>query len=39
MSITLRRITKRERIELYIQYLHNGLHEELMEKNKEIEKK
>jgi hypothetical protein len=39
MSITLRRITKKERIELYIQYLHDGLHKELIEKNKEIEKK
>ncbi|HEY5132940.1 MAG TPA: hypothetical protein VII85_04575 [Candidatus Krumholzibacteriaceae bacterium] len=39
MSITLRRITKKERIELYIQYLHDGLHKELIDKNKEIEKK
>jgi len=39
MSITLRRITKRERIELYIQYFHDRLHKELVEKNKEIEKR
>jgi hypothetical protein len=32
MSITLRRITKKEGIELYIQYLHDDLHRELLER-------
>ena len=32
MSITLRRITKKESTELYIQYIHDELHKELMER-------
>ncbi len=32
MSVTLRRITKKERIELYAQFLHGELHERLLEK-------
>jgi hypothetical protein len=35
MSITLRRITKKNSTDLYVQYFHEKLHEELMEKNKE----
>jgi hypothetical protein len=34
MSITLRRITKKEATELYIQYLHDELHRRLVERNK-----
>jgi hypothetical protein len=34
MSITLRRITKKETTELYIQYLHEELHRRLVEWNK-----
>jgi hypothetical protein len=34
MSITIRRITKRDTTELYIQYLHDELHKQLIEKNK-----
>ncbi|RJR28816.1 MAG: hypothetical protein C4574_04180 [Candidatus Latescibacterota bacterium] len=32
MSVTLRRITKKERIELYAQFLHEELHGRLLEK-------
>jgi len=32
MSITLRRITKKEVTELYIQYLHDELHRRLVER-------
>ena len=32
MSVTLRRITKRERIELYVQFLHEELHGRLLDK-------
>ncbi len=39
MSITLRRITKKEGIELYIQYLHDELHQELIERTEAAEKK
>jgi hypothetical protein len=39
MSITLRRITKIGQTELYIQYLHNELHGELVEKNRELKKR
>lgn len=39
MSITLRRITKKEATELYIQYLHDELHRRLVERNKAVEKK
>jgi hypothetical protein len=34
MSITLRRITKRNSTELYIQYLHDELHKKLIEMNR-----
>jgi hypothetical protein len=34
MSITLRRITKRDETELYVQYLHDELHTKLIEMNK-----
>lgn len=37
MSITLRRITKKEATELYIQYLHEELHRRLVERNKAAE--
>ena len=33
MSITIRRITKRDTTELYVQYLHDELHKRLIEKN------
>ena len=39
MSITLRRITKKDGIELYVQFLHDELTKELIEKNKERQKK
>jgi hypothetical protein len=39
MSITIRRITKRDTTELYIQYLHDELHKRLIEKNEAIEQK
>ncbi len=39
MSITLRRITKKEATELYIQYLHDELHKRLVERNKAAENK
>ncbi len=39
MSITIRRITKRDTTELYIQYLHDELHKRLIEKNKAVEQK
>jgi len=38
MSITLRRITKKDETELYIQYLHDELHKKLIEINKATEK-
>jgi hypothetical protein len=38
MSITLRRITKKDTTELYIQYLHSELHRRLIEKNRTAEK-
>ncbi len=34
MSITIKRITKKPRAELYVQYLHNELHERLKERRK-----
>jgi hypothetical protein len=39
MSITIRRITKRDSTELYVQYLHDELHRRLVEKNRTAEKK
>jgi hypothetical protein len=39
MSITLRRITKKDTTELYIQYLHNELHKRLIEKNGTVRRK
>lgn len=39
MSITIRRITKRNTTELYVQYLHDELHKRLVEKNRTVEKK
>ncbi len=39
MSITLRRITKRDTTELYVQYLHDELHKRLVEKSEAVEKK
>ncbi|UCF06353.1 MAG: hypothetical protein JSV33_04800 [bacterium] len=36
MSITLRRITKKPRTELYIQYLHDGLHRRLLQIQEEM---
>lgn len=39
MSITIRRITKRDTTELYVQYLHDELHKRLIEKNRTVEKK
>jgi hypothetical protein len=39
MSITIRRITKRDTTELYVQYLHDELHERLIEKNRTVERK
>jgi hypothetical protein len=39
MSITLRRITKKDETELYIQYLHDELHRKLIELNKTTEKR
>jgi hypothetical protein len=39
MSITLRRITKKEATELYIQYFHDELHKRLIEKNRAVEGK
>lgn len=39
MSITLRRITKKDTTELYVQYLHNELHKRLIEKNKRVERR
>lgn len=39
MSITIRRITKRDTTELYVQYLHDELHMRLIEKNKTVEQK
>lgn len=38
MTITLRRMSRMGKTELYIQYLHDELHRELLEKNKELEK-
>jgi hypothetical protein len=38
MSITLRRITKKDTTELYIQYLHDELHKRLIENNGTAEK-
>jgi hypothetical protein len=35
MSVTLRRITKKPRTELYVQYLHDGLHRRLLQRQKE----
>jgi hypothetical protein len=37
MSITIRRITKRDTTELYVQYLHDELHKRLIEKNRTVE--
>jgi hypothetical protein len=34
ISITLRRITKKNSTDLYVQYFHDELHQELMEKSK-----
>lgn len=39
MSITLRRITKKDTTELYIQYLHSELHKRLIEKNRTVDRK
>lgn len=39
MSITIRRITKKDTTELYVQYLHDELHKRLIEKNRTVEKK
>jgi hypothetical protein len=39
MSITIRRITKKDTTELYIQYLHDELHKRLIEKNRTVERK
>jgi hypothetical protein len=39
MSITIRRITKPKETELYVQYLHDVLHRELIEKNKSIKRR
>jgi hypothetical protein len=39
MSITIRRITKKDTTELYVQYLHNELHKRLIEKNRRVERK
>jgi len=39
MSITLRRITKKNETELYVQYLHDELHKKLIEMNKATEKR
>lgn len=39
MSITIRRITKRDTTELYVQYLHDELHKRLIEKNRTVDKK
>ena len=36
MSITIRRITKKDTTELYVQYLHDELHERLLEKNRTV---
>jgi hypothetical protein len=37
MSITLRRITKHTGIELYIQYMHSGLHARLVQRKLEMQ--
>ncbi len=39
MSITIRRITKKDTTELYVQYLHDELHKRLVEKNRTAENK
>jgi hypothetical protein len=39
MSITIRRITKKDTTELYVQYLHTELHQRLIEKNRAVEGK
>ena len=39
MSITLRRITKRNETELYVQYLHDELHTKLIERNSRVSAK
>ncbi len=39
MSITIRRITKKDTTELYVQYLHDELHKRLVEKNRTVETK
>jgi hypothetical protein len=39
MSITIRRITKRDTTELYVQYLHDELHKRLVEKNRTADRK
>jgi hypothetical protein len=39
MSITIRRITKRDTTELYVQYLHDELHKRLIEKNRTVDRK
>ena len=36
-SITLRRITKHTGIELYVQYMHNGLHSRLVQRKLEMQ--